>query len=143
MTEAGDGAACARLVEAFLPAITGMAHRYDCSADVERGELIQEGVVGLLRAARRFDPAMGTPFWGYASWWVRRAMQQLVAEMTRPVILSDGALRELARLEETRREHVQAHGSEPAPSELATATGLPQAHVERLLAVQRTPRAPE
>src|SRR4030081_2131064 len=106
--EAGDTAACAQLVEAFMPAIAGVARLYRNVAGVERDELLQEGVVGLLRAVKRYDPHLGTPFWSYASWWVRQAMQQLVAEMTRPVVLSDRALRQLARLNEVRREHLQA-----------------------------------
>jgi hypothetical protein len=48
--------------------------------------------VGLLRALDRYDPTAGVPFWGYAAWWVRQAMQQLIAELTRPLVLSDRAL---------------------------------------------------
>src|SRR3979411_233734 len=66
--EAGDTAACAQLVEAFMPAIAGVARLYRNVAGVERDELLQEGVVGLLRAVRRYDPGRGAPFWSYASW---------------------------------------------------------------------------
>ena len=59
---------------------------------------MQEGVVGLLRALERYDPEPRRPFWGYASWWVRQAMQQLIAELTRPVVLSDRSLRQLSAL---------------------------------------------
>ncbi len=137
---AGDAAACERLVEAFLPSIAGVARIYRGTPGVERSELMQEGVVGLLRAARRYDPARGTPFWAYASWWVRQAMQQLVAEMTRPVALSDRPLRGLARIREARAKHLQDHGKEPSMAELAAATGLPRKQVESLIAIERTPR---
>jgi DNA-directed RNA polymerase sigma subunit (sigma70/sigma32) len=50
---------------------------------------MQEGVVGLLRALERYDPELETPFWAYASWWVRQAMQQLVSELSRPVVVPD------------------------------------------------------
>jgi RNA polymerase primary sigma factor len=99
--------------------------------------------VGLLRALERFDPNMGAPFWAYASWWVRQAMQQLVSEMTRPVVLSDRALRRLARLKEARRVHIQAEGHEPGVSDLMAATELTRAQVDSLLAVERTPRGLE
>ena len=69
--EAGDDAARAKLVEAFLPAIGSIARRYRGFAKVDRSELMQEGVAGLLTAAGRYDPQMETPFWAYASWWVR------------------------------------------------------------------------
>jgi DNA-directed RNA polymerase specialized sigma subunit len=61
---------------------------------------MQEGVVGLLRALTRYDPGHGTPFWAYAAWWVRQAMQQHVARTTGPIDLSDRALRQLARIED-------------------------------------------
>jgi RNA polymerase sigma factor (sigma-70 family) len=83
---------------------------------------------------------METPFWAYASFWVRKAMQQLVAEVTRPVALSEHAVRGLARVGAARREHVQAHGADPTPAELAAATGFTRAQLDSLLAAERTPR---
>src|SRR4051812_46157354 len=91
--EAGDVAARAEIVDAFMPAIGGIARRYRRPGQIEHVELMQEGVVGLLRAVDRYDPRYETPFWAYASWWVRQAMQQLVSEMTRPAVLSDRAQR--------------------------------------------------
>jgi RNA polymerase primary sigma factor len=136
---AGDQAACEELVEAFLPAIGGIARRYRTVVGVQRAELLQAGVVGLLRAIRRFDPAAGTPFWAYGSWWVRQGMQQLVSEVARPVVLSDRAQRALARVREARREHVRDHGREPSTDELAAASGFNRAQLESILAAERAP----
>jgi RNA polymerase sigma factor (sigma-70 family) len=108
---------------------------------VQRVELMQEGVAGLLFAARRYDPRTGTPFWAYASFWVRKAMQELVAEVTRPAALSDHAVRGLARVKAARREHLQSHGAEPTNAELATAAGLTEVQLDSLLAIDRTPRS--
>jgi RNA polymerase sigma factor (sigma-70 family) len=138
-----DRGARDRLVEAFMPLIASVARIYRSSRAVDRTELMQEGVVGLLNALERYDPARGTPFWAYASWWVRRAMQQLVSELTRPVVLSDRALRQLARVKDARREFLQAHCSEPSSSNLAESTGLTRDQVENLLAVERAPRGLE
>jgi RNA polymerase primary sigma factor len=140
-TEAGDKAACRRLVDSFLPAIGSIARRYAVGGRVQRSELMQEGVAGLLFAARRYDPRMETPFWGYASFWVRKAMQELVAELTRPATLSDHAVRGLARVKAARRDHVQAYGTEPTTAELALATGFARAQLDSLLAIDRTPRS--
>ena len=96
--KAGDRRAREQLIEAFLPLIAGVARVYRGSPTITRLELMQEGVVGLLRALERYDLALGVPFWGYAAWWVRQAMQQLVAELTRPMVLSDRALRQLSQL---------------------------------------------
>jgi RNA polymerase primary sigma factor len=136
----GDALAREELVEQFLPLIGSVARGYRSTAGVERAELMQEGVVGLLRALERFDPAMGTPFWAYASWWVRQAMQQLVAQVRRPVVLSDRALRQLARVKDARRVHVQSEGMEPSNAQLAKRTGLAVAQVQRLIAIDRAPR---
>src|SRR3954447_23316653 len=131
----GDAAARARLVEAFTPLISSTARGYR-GARVEQAELLQEGVVGLLRALEGYDPARGVPFWGYAAWGGRQAMQQLVSELARPVVLSDRAMRHLARLRE-----VLAEGGEANPSVLASRAGLTLEQVEHLLAVERPARS--
>jgi RNA polymerase primary sigma factor len=140
-TERGDEAACRQLVDTFLPAIGGVARRFDAGGRVQRTDLMQEGVAALLFAARRFDPSMKTPFWAYASFWVRKAMQELVADLTRPVALSDHAVRGLAQVRAARRDHVQEHGAEPTKAELAAATGFTRAQLDRLLAIDQTPRS--
>jgi RNA polymerase primary sigma factor len=138
---AGDSLACDRLVQAFMPAIGTLARIYRHSPGVEHAELMQEGVVGLLRALHRYEPLMNTPFWAYASWWVRQAMQGLVADLTRPVALSDRALRALARVKRARHSHLQLHTCEPSSRELAEATELPLDQVETLLSLERVPRS--
>ena len=138
--KAGDRAARAQLVEAFMPLVSAIARTYR-SGQVQRLELLQEGVVGLLRALERFDPERGVPFWGYATWWVRQAMQQLVAELTRPVVLSDRALRHLARLKQAHHDVVGRTGREPSRDELAEHTGLTADQVDDLLATERAPRS--
>lgn len=139
----GGAAEREALVEAFVPLVGSVARIYRSRAEVDRSELMQEGVVGLLRALERFDPQMGTPFWMYASWWVRQAMQQLVSELGRPIVMSDRALRKVARIRDAQREHLQRHGREPSLSEIAATIGLPRAQVESLMAAERSPRALE
>jgi RNA polymerase sigma factor (sigma-70 family) len=140
---AGDPRARAELVEAFLPLIGSVARNYRASHQITRIELMQEGVVGLLRALERYDANLGTPFWAYAAWWVRQAMQQLVAELTRPVVLSDHALRQLARVKEAHRNIKQPAGEEPTINQLADGTGLDLDQLANLIAVDRPPRAVE
>jgi DNA-directed RNA polymerase specialized sigma subunit len=76
VTAKRDRRARAELVDACLLRIDAMA-RNRC--DTERPEydgVMQAGVAGLLRALERYDATLGTPFWYYAAWWVRQAMQQ-------------------------------------------------------------------
>jgi RNA polymerase sigma factor (sigma-70 family) len=97
--------------------------------------------VGVLRALERYDATRGVPFWSYASWWVRQAMQQLVSELTGPSVLSDRALRQLARLKDAHGEALREQGREPSRDELAHRAGLGVEQVDQLLAAQRTPRS--
>src|SRR5215218_4635925 len=138
---AGDRRAREQLVEAFLPLIASVARVYRGSTTITRLELMQEGVVGLLRALERYDPVLGVPFWGYATWWVRQAMQQLVAELTRPMVLSDRALRHLGRLKQAHHEVVAQTGREPSRQQLAARTALTVEQVDDLLATERAPRS--
>ena len=139
--QAGDRRAREELVEAFLPLIAGVARVYRGSSAITRVELMQEGVVGLLRALERYDATLGVPFWGYAAWWVRQAMQQLIAELTRPMVLSDRALRQLSQLKRAHGEYLAEHGREPSGNELADRTGLSHAQVGEMLALERVPQS--
>jgi RNA polymerase primary sigma factor len=137
----GQSRARGQLVEAFLPNVAVMARGYAGYRGVERRELMQEGVVGLLQALDRYDHHKGVPFWAYASWWVRQAMQKVVSELTRHVVLSDRAHRRLARLKDAHRKHLQAHGTEPSTAELVEATELSREQVENLRWVESVPRS--
>ena len=137
--ECGDADACRRLVETFLPAIASLAIGF--RSDVfEQRELLQEGVAGLLFAARRYDAGLGTPFWAYASFWVRKAMQEFVADLARPVSLSDRAVRDLARLRSARSDYERAYRASPTTEDLSRATGLTSGQLESLQATERAPR---
>jgi RNA polymerase sigma factor (sigma-70 family) len=136
-------AARKRVVESFMPLIGSVARIYAGVPGVDHQDLVQEGVVGLLRALERYDPQRGTPFWAYASWWVRQAMQQVVSELSRPVVLSDRALRQLARVRAARQTFERANSREPSSAELASASGVPLEQLGRLSAADRPPRALE
>ncbi len=131
------------LIEAFRPLIGGVARTYCRSGTIDRQELMQQGVVGLLEALERYDPSLGTPFWAYASWWVRQAMQQLVSQLAGPFVLSDRAQREMSRMRAARRADVQKHKREPTRTQLAAAAELDESHVDRLTAAGNRPRALE
>jgi RNA polymerase sigma factor (sigma-70 family) len=129
-----------QLVDSYLPLIASVARMYRVSPCIERADLMHAGVVGLLRALQRFDPDMETPFWAYASWWVRQAMQQLVSEMIRPVVLSDRAVRQLAQINHARRDHAGRHGSQANTAAVEARTGLSAGQIDSLTAASRMPR---
>jgi RNA polymerase primary sigma factor len=129
------------LIDAFRPLIGGVARRYHRPGVLDREELMQQGIVGLLDALERYDPSFGTPFWAYACWWVRQAMQQMVSQLTGPVVLSDRAQRALSRLGAARSAYLQEHKREPTRDELAGVTKLDESRVESLMAAGGRPRA--
>jgi RNA polymerase primary sigma factor len=139
----GDERARERLVQALMPRIAAVARRYRADPVVERQELLQEGVAGVLAALDRFDPGAGTPFWAVAEPYVMRSMRRLVRELTRPVTMSDRGLRRLGRLREAERELLAETKREPTPKELAERSGLPLEDVEELLRADRAPVSTE
>jgi RNA polymerase sigma factor (sigma-70 family) len=128
----GDAAARDQLLEDFLPQIRRAARSYSFPGALDAEELVQEGVVGLFAALRRYDPELGIPFWAYASWWVRRMMQRLVADLTLPIVLSDRAFRQLACVKHARAGHEQAHHHAPSNDELGKLTGYSQDQLDSL-----------
>jgi RNA polymerase primary sigma factor len=102
--------------------------------------VIQEGVIGLLEAARRYDPDLGTPFWAYAVWWVRRGMQRFAARAAGPIVLSDAAVRKLAAVRAARRQLNRAGVGDPSSDELGDVTGLSREDIESLLAADGASR---
>jgi RNA polymerase primary sigma factor len=137
----GDAAARRRFLEEFQPLVRRVARNYSGAAALELDELMQEGVVGLLTALERYDPDRGPPFWAYASWWVRRMMQRLVADLTLPVVLSDRALRQLASVKHARHDHEQAYECEPSNGEIEETTGYTHEQLDSLMCVELSPRS--
>lgn len=137
----GPGRDRDRLVDAATPLIAHLARSFYGSRNVERIELMQSGFVGLLRALERYDPSYETPFWGYASFWVRQAMQEHLSEMARPIVLSDRAARQLARVNHARRDHARLHGGDATTAMLAEATGISEGQIGSLAAAARVPRS--
>ena len=129
------------VVEAYLPRIAALSRRYRGAAHVERLELVQEGVAGLLQALERYDPARGTPFWAYARPTVQRAMQRLVAELGDAAVLSDHALRRLSRLKSAEDELMREHRRLPTRREIVERSGVDRDEAERLLAETSPPRS--
>jgi RNA polymerase sigma factor (sigma-70 family) len=133
---AGDPQARARVVEAALPLVRRWARAY-AGRGVELDDLVQDGVVGLLRALVRFDADRGVPFGAYARHWVRQAMQQAVAERIRPYRLPTHVLWDLHELKGARERHLQSHGHEARAVELADALGWDAARVDATVRAER------
>jgi RNA polymerase sigma factor (sigma-70 family) len=128
----GDRDSRARLVSASLPLLRRLARRY-AGGGVELSDLEQDAVVGLLRALERFDPTRGTPFWAYARWWVRQALQQAVGESSRAARIPRHVLWDMHELKEARERLTRERRREPRAIELADALGWSLGRVDETL----------
>ena len=116
-----DPGARSDLVEQLLPMIRRMARRY-AGRGVTLDDLINDGVLGLLRAVVGYDSGKG-PFIGWARLWIRQSLQQAVAERSRPFRLPTNVLWDIHELKQQRERLLVRLGREPDDQELADALG--------------------
>jgi RNA polymerase primary sigma factor len=121
--EAGDSQARQRMIEANLRLVVAFAKRYR-GQGLEFLDLIQEGNLGLIHAVDRFDWRQGTRFSTYASWWIRAAIGQALANTSRAIRLSASLLERLRRIKAAERELASRLGRSPSEREIADAAGI-------------------
>jgi RNA polymerase sigma factor (sigma-70 family) len=114
-----------RLVETHLRLVTRVAREFQIPDGMEFVDASQHGVLGLLRAAERFDPSSGVPFAAYAMWWIRSACLKGIHDQGRVIRLPSHVHGRLSALRRTRRELGQLRGgSAPSDRELAEKLGI-------------------
>jgi len=131
-----------RLILSNLRLVVYLARRYR-----DRGlaylDVIEEGNLGLITAADRFDPERGIRFATYASWWIRQAILLGLAEQANAVRIPLKVLRQVRQFVAVERLLRQRLGRDPLPSEVAPALGVSDVQAERLSALKRSIGAPE
>jgi RNA polymerase sigma factor (sigma-70 family) len=121
--QAGDIEARERLIGRLLPLVSSLARRFRAEG-LDQTDLIQEGIVGLLRALDRYDPERGVPFAAYATWWIRHSLQDARSDFIRPFRLPPKALRQLSQLKSEHQRIYQAERRSAAIAELAERTDV-------------------
>ena len=96
-------------------------------------DLVNEGNIGLIRAAERFDPDRGIRFVSYAVWWIRQAILKAIQENGRLIRVPKSRVGELSRIEELRREGLMQNGSEPRLGQIAEALVFEEGELVTLL----------
>lgn len=130
----GDEDALNRLVCANLRFVVSIAKRHQ-EDGVALLDLINEGNLGLVRAARRFDDTKGVKFISYAVWWVRQAIMQAATDGSRAIRLPSGQITQLHRIKRTANTLRQRLNREPTQEELATALGVSSDDIEQIVPV--------
>ncbi len=133
---AGDEKALQKLVESNLRFVVSVANRFS-GCGISLLDLINEGNIGLIEAARRFDPDRGVKFISYAVWWVRQAIMQVLAEQAGSVRLPLKQAGLLYKIRAKYEELSKKHNREPTSQDLAQALGISLKEVEEILQVSR------
>lgn len=131
LAQKGDEDAIRKLARANLRFVISVAKKYQ-NRGVSLTDLIQEGNVGLVTAARKFDPEQGVKFISYAVWWIRQAILASLANQGRAVRVPLNRASDLARIFREKERLKQELKREPSPEELSEATELTPELVESL-----------
>ncbi len=130
----GDAEAMEALIKRNLRFVISVAKKYQ-NRGLALTDLIGEGNVGLLTAARKFDPEQGVKFISYAVWWIRQAILAALARHGRTVRVPLNRTADLSRIGRTAEALRQTLRREPTPEELAASTGLSLDVVQALAAL--------
>ena len=132
--KSGDQTALEKLTKANLRFVVSVAKQYQ-NQGLSLSDLINEGNLGLIKAAQRFDETRGFKFISYAVWWIRQSILQALAEQSRIVRLPLNKVGSLNKINKAFSELEQSYEREPSADELAALLEIPTEEVETTLGV--------
>ena len=132
--ENDDDSAREELVRANLRFVVSMASKYQ-NLGLPLSDLINEGNLGLLEAARRFDERRDVKFISYAVWWIRQSILYALSETSRPIRIPLNRINDLLKIEKYKVKFSHTNHRDPTTTEISSWIGMPVAQIESLLAV--------
>jgi RNA polymerase primary sigma factor len=132
----GDEEALDKLVRSNLRFVVSVAKKYQ-NQGVSLADLINEGNLGLIRAAHKFDETKGIKFISYAVWWIRQAILQALAEQGRIVRVPLNRAGTLHRITRRSSALLQELGREPTPAEIAEGMDIGIEEVQKTLSISQ------
>jgi len=133
----GDHEALEKLTKANLRFVVSVAKQYQ-NQGLSLADLINEGNIGLIKAAKRFDETRGFKFISYAVWWIRQAILQALAEQSRIVRLPLNRVGTLHKIGKISSSLEQEYGREPSPEEIAKELEVSESEVSNTLKISNS-----
>jgi RNA polymerase primary sigma factor len=128
----GDERAKKRLIESNMRLVINIAKTYR-NRSIQLEDLIQEGAIGLMQAAERFDPDKGYRFSTYATHWIRQAIGRAIDNKSKAIRLPAHVSQSLRKVEKERIRLLRELGCDPTPEQLATAIGMSAKRLQMLM----------
>ncbi|KAB1066028.1 sigma-70 family RNA polymerase sigma factor [Salibacter halophilus] len=132
--QAGDATALEKLTKANLRFVVSVAKQYQ-NQGLTLPDLINEGNLGLIEAAKRFDQTRGFKFISYAVWWIRQSILKALAEQSRMVRLPLNKIGSISKINKAYSELEQLHQRKPSTSEIADMLEISEAEVKQSLRI--------